>query len=701
MPVMNQHPPTKFRRTRRVLVWALMLGVGFLVLLNVLVPPVLEKIVNRSLRQQGFEQASSQVRFVSLSRADFAAVQLGGDAVKIDSIRVNYSLKSLLQKRVDDLLLGGVQIRYPQVMKLFPDSTTPETPTAGSSITSLPFRSFSFTDARVFVTLGEVTEELLLRGEAVAEANNTLGLTLRADSEYGDVSAVGTVALGSWSWRVNLKEPHLRWSALLARLDQHLPVGVQLASLEATVQVEQRAREQPVELNVVLRQPLSVYGITNAVHVMAEGTAGPQGITLDGHLGLENQCITLNDLNVTAGEFKLPFALRVQPGQATNLQARLVVEDLHLVDLRKKIRVGPVAAQIELPVQAGQTATGQVSIAAIHGGEHDLGGLRARTRISFKEAEAVLTTDLLTDTEVGLRFASGEQGPEASLVLPPFALESKPRLLALAKSIAGVDLVGTTGITGVMDPRADQPLIFSATLMNVGVHQKEFSIDGLNGTIQLIDLLHLRSLPHQQMSIGKLAAGKFEMTDGAITFTLENSEQIFIEENRWTWAGGRLFSAAFLFRPAAHRLRMEAYCEAVDLQQVLNLAIGDQVGGKGSLYGRIPLSVGWDPYRFSIGDGYMFAAPGKGYIQVKDKQMVDQVLASATQSLGSTKQGKQIQEGMLLSLKDFQYETLRLDFRKSETGFPSGTMHINGRGRDPTLGLPLDLTINFSREENE
>ena len=110
-------------------------------------------------------------------------------------------------------------------------------------------------------------------------------------------------------------------------------------------------------------------------------------------------------------------------------------------------------------------ATGRVDITEIQIAEHALGGLRAHSRISFSEASAIVLTDLLTDTKIGMRIAPGEHGPVASVAIPLFEMASKAPLLALAKAGAGVDLRGSVGITGVLDPRSDPPMLFSTTFV--------------------------------------------------------------------------------------------------------------------------------------------------------------------------------------------------------------------------------------------
>ena len=88
---------------------------------------------------------------------------------------------------------------------------------------------------------------------------------MHAGSDYGTVSASGRVDVVQGVWQLTLSDPAVRWHALLARFDQRLPAGLQLAPLEADIQLENSGSDESTKLHLSLRQPLSWYGHTNAV----------------------------------------------------------------------------------------------------------------------------------------------------------------------------------------------------------------------------------------------------------------------------------------------------------------------------------------------------------------------------------------------------------------------------------------------------
>jgi hypothetical protein len=104
------------------------------------------------------------------------------------------------------------------------------------------------------------------------------------------------------------------------------------------------------------------------------------------------------------------------------------------------------------------------------------------------------------------------------------------------------------------------------------------------------------------------------------------------------------------------------------------------------------VTFGWP--NVSYGNGFLYAVPGLGSIQVKDSETVGQLLAGqgAAASAEESMMG-QVKERITLALKDFEYSVLKIEFVNSEKGL-SARVHCEGKGLKNKQPFIFDLNLN-------
>jgi hypothetical protein len=184
--------------------------------------------------------------------------------------------------------------------------------------------------------------------------------------------------------------------------------------------------------------------------------------------------------------------------------------------------------------------------------------------------------------------------------------------------------------------------------------------------------------------------------EGVISFRLEDSGTLFIEEGEFEWFKGKIIIHSSRYNRNKKDFDLTINCDRIDFNEVLNILMGEEIAtGDGQLEGIIPLSVSEGNLVFN--NGYLYSKPGaKGNIKIKDS--------------------KQISGGVVIveeAMKDFQYNSIKIKLNTEKDnlnifiyidGFPNRKLpliydskkknfvrHPGGKGRVNLKGLQLEL----------
>ena len=360
-------------------------------------------------------------------------------------------------------------------------------------------------------------------------------------------------------------------------------------------------------------------------------------------------------------------------------------------------------ASIDLPVtygvdqtQAAAASESNLSTGPIMLSGHELAPLAARVR--FDDGMLTLSSkwsplvgvDAAMEGELSVR--SGMPRGTVRLTTNPIALDSDA-VARLVRTTLKLNASGRLKVEGTVDVDGKR-VTPNLTLAMAGVsassktYDTEFS--GLNGTLTLNSLLPLASGGNQRFTVDMLRTGTFIIDDADVALRIESPDSIFVEHAKGTWReGGDFRMRAFRFDPQRPVIATDLFFEELDLAGILSLIPAGGATGRGTLFGRVPITInplGKPVVRLDT--GFLYSKPGDdgGSLQFRREDLLD----TALQNVSNATQRQQIVQ----ALRDFTYRNLRFDLIRQDDGTITCRVHVEGVGRDGKT--PLNLTINLN-----
>jgi len=110
---------------------------------------------------------------------------------------------------------------------------------------------------------------------------------------------------------------------------------------------------------------------------------------------------------------------------------------------------------------------------------------------------------------------------------------------------------------------------------------------------------------------------------------------------------------------------MEVFFEGMDLQEWFDLLLEGKLAGTGKLYGRMPVQIRPDAgKKLHFGEGFLYAAPGKGEIRMLQFEVGEEVVRQALGGDQPIWQLRAARDNVLEAFRHFEYTMLRFDFRR-------------------------------------
>lgn len=413
------------------------------------------------------------------------------------------------------------------------------------------------------------------------------------------------------------------------------------------------------------------------------------------------------DANVKALRFdKAPFSVNV-PDFAASLSLDLTVPSRRAVSGGLKLKQAGVAdasrrivasgIDLDLPVRvnggepkAGKLRIGSVSIEGVElpglGGEVSLAETTLAARIDWPIASGV---DLRAETRHDL---AGKTGEATATMAEASLADAAAFLAGRVPALRDATLGGTLSL----DARASwtggevHPLIrIVAKDVAASSSQWSGSIDGLSGDVTIHSLNPIATGVGQEIRIAAATVGDMRISDARLVFTLESAHEMLLERATWSMGDMGVFSAdPVRFDPIAARIDTSISGEGIGLAQWLPKLSNDRVHGDGKLVGRMNLHI--DPRSdmpVRLGEGYLEASQGTGFIQTTDTELIEQALGgidSPDIALADVRQR------IMNALQDFAYSDFKIEF-SSEPDEKDLTCIITTKGRGRTGRNPIEI----------
>lgn len=243
-----------------------------------------------------------------------------------------------------------------------------------------------------------------------------------------------------------------------------------------------------------------------------------------------------------------------------------------------------------------------------------------------------------------------------------------PRLDGAARA-AG--LVSWTGDTIVPD--------LAVHVEDIAFETPQAKVSGLRADLHVTSLTPLATSGRQTLT-ATVKPGGLPAAPLSLQFELKAKPAVHVEALTYDFAGGRITASPFTIDPAHPDFATKLHFAGVELEQAFRLLNVDGVAGAGRMEGDVALRMHGG--KISIDDSRL-AASGPGELDINNGWLLDRV-GGADPTVRDA----------LLTLGDFHYEVLTIEFVRGEGG--TGSLLLRLQGQNPTASVLKGQKINFN-----
>ncbi|MPM19227.1 hypothetical protein SDC9_65645 [bioreactor metagenome] len=183
----------------------------------------------------------------------------------------------------------------------------------------------------------------------------------------------------------------------------------------------------------------------------------------------------------------------------------------------------------------------------------------------------------------------------------------------------------------------------------------ELAASGLDFRIAFPDFPNLNTDTLQRFGCKELKFQNFVFENIEAEFLLERNMAFLLESFSVGWCGGSVFTYSLHLAPGDRNVDVTIYFDGLNISRVINQTGLATAEGDGTIYGRLPLTVGSDGIH--LRPGFLYSAPGETRnIKFKD---LDGMLDSIPQGSAQYNQLDLASE----ALKNFNYDWFKVDLR--------------------------------------
>ncbi len=433
--------------------------------------------------------------------------------------------------------------------------------------------------------------------------------------------------------------------------------------------------------DVSLTEPLPIRlgirsGGINAGSVFAQFNMAGAGVEMNGRLDADRRqdASGMWDVSLSAGNpdpFKLEAGNRVirlngfdvtLQGTASPDSADVLLKcGTSAADMETTgFKSGPVRLTLPLKWPAsGKGKQGKIQLSGLRLQKRKLDSVTANisqqgTAVNF---DGTLATDVLPGLRVPFSGVSSliSNRTDLSFSVKNYALTKAFKPATVAPAMKGIVLTGTIKAKGQLkidDEGVKSSLGASLSNGSLTISENGTAIRGINASFVTPDLFGLRSAPAQQLTFDSIESGSMILSKGKIIYQLENSGSMLVEQARFDWCGGHIFSNAFRVVPASEEYGLTLYCSELKLSELLSQLGLAKAEGEAALSGELP--VAWKRGKISINNGFLHSTPGEsGIIRVEAMQDLVAGIPEGTPQRGQLELAQE-------AVRDYQYNWVRI-----------------------------------------
>ncbi|MBU1000915.1 MAG: YdbH domain-containing protein [Proteobacteria bacterium] len=466
-----------------------------------------------------------------------------------------------------------------------------------------------------------------------------------------------------------------------------------LAMDKATYTLDSRGQGSEGALDWALRlapQQLHKAGSTLSTGALqASGTlsgalstaiAGTMQVTLPALRLVRNGFQAKADLSLHGTVRALP-----EPGASVTLQGRNISVNANDTHLSK--------ASFSLPLvyPPARGHRGNLTIADINAAGRQWGRLELGLRQD--ERQLLLDGTYLGAPLPGLQAAisarltpGAESLLEAQVVVDGYTLPAGFELARLNPALTKITAAGTISVradlryesTGLVATANVQ--LADGSLVDAG---RDARMDGITLSLDLPDLLSLRSAPLQRATFSNLHYKDIAISDGQLLFQLDGPQRLLTTGARFNWLGGVVQALPFQVVSGRSDYDLILYCSNLGITELLSQLGFAQASGKGQISGKIPVRV--QNGQISFDAAQLQSSPESGgVIQI---QQAEALLAGLEPGSAQYVQMKIASE----ALKNFEYKWAKVT-ASSEGETLKVQLQLDGQ---PAQNLPFEYSQDY------
>lgn len=710
-----------FKRTATYFLLFFFGGLSLFLLFFINIPSILESQIQKNLpeflKPGGLDFS---IQNIGVSNAFVSKIRVF-ESIGIDSISIDYQLKSLKRIEVKKVTISGLTLEanldeknHIHIQGLsFPESSRPEGENNGWPF--LQFLPEKFVFQNSMIILKAFNEYILIPFEILStqrlEDKKILVQTqLHPFGETIIIHLTCDLQQGIEFVRVEGK------SFDLDHLGPHIPTEMKDIKLSGAVDFKLESLSPKKEWNLYISKLRPINSFDMAFEEINAGIVIDRHIiTAGGTFRMAHPLLAENEIN---------YDLKINTGKGLS-------SDFF-------IKTGPVSAKSD----AMAASFPDVVISGnISNDENNI----PITRLLIKSSKGKIQSDrnkiLASDVsfEIPISYPYSKEKPMGKFSIPSVTynnqymfttngdiLQTDTRKLRIRGKVSSEIFADVhtqfNTIFDLTDNQLKTHMQLNITDSTIRFPELDLTAKGINTRIDFNDLLVPETVPGQIVTIQSIDVKKIRISEAKIQFSFEDAKTLLIENIRFKWCNGLISTESFRFPQGKNEYHLTLFCDRLELTELLKQMGVFHAEGDGTLSGRIPIV--YTDGKIDFNNGFLFSTPGsKGKIVIKN---TDRIIAGIPMDSPEFSQLDVARE----ALRDFNYEWAKLtlntqgdtlavnmeldgkpagllpfEYKKEFGGFvrvdaASPGSHFQGIKLDVNLKLPFNDVMKFGNQLN-
>ena len=667
------------------------------------------------------------IQNIGVSNTSVSKIRVS-ESISIDSIRLDYKIKSLKEIEVNKALISGLNIEasldenfrvHIKGLSL-PERSTSENKKNLPFLKFLP-EKFILKNSRIILKI--LNKEVLIPFEMISILRlqemkimsqislYPFGESIIIDLTYDLENGIEFVRLEGKSFDLDHLGPYISKNMKEIKLDGAVDFSVEsfLPEKEWNFYVSKLAPIESTDVSLeeinarIVRDEhiITAAGTFRMVHPVLSANEMKYDLKIDTEKGLSSEfSIHTGPVTVTSETMTASFPETIVSGDISisenhipNGHILIKSSKGKIQSVRYKTLVSDISFEIPLSFPyLKEKSEGKFSVSSVtYNNQHTFSTngniLQTHTRkfringkVLSKTFPAVQTQiNTVLDLENDLKAFVGFETNRFKL-----KYSDMEKLIPKQQNPFELDLFGSAkGSIDYADHQLKTHMNVNVTDSSISLPEMDLTAKGINARIDFNDLLIPKTVPGQMVTIKSIDIKKVRISEAKIQFSLEDTKSLLIENIRFKWCNGLISTESLRFPQENNNYYLTLFCDRLELTELLKQMGVFHAEGDGTLNGRIPIV--YSDGKIAFNNGFLFSTPGSnGKVVIEN---TDKIIAGIPMNSPEFSQLDVARE----ALKDFNYEWAKLTLN-TQGDTLTVNMELDGK---PAKLLPFEYKKEF------